>query len=144
MSTGEAGEPTRGAAREAVVEELRALGLLALDRLDPLVNRLSESVAPERDDPAGPRAGHRCTSCPVCAVLTDVRTDRGDAVAEVARHATGLLAALREVLSHDRSGRGGQAPSQPFSSVPDPIVQRIPVERIPVERAASGDGVPSC
>ena len=30
---------------DALVEELRALGLLALDRLDPLIGRLNEAVS---------------------------------------------------------------------------------------------------
>jgi hypothetical protein len=141
MSTGQAGEPTRGVAREAVVEELRALGLLALDRLDPLVDRLHESVSTGRDDPAGAPAEHRCTSCPVCAVLTDVRADRADAVGEMARHAAGLLAALRDVLAHD--GRADGAPARPADPAPDRLVQRIPIERVQVERPA-GEGVPSC
>jgi hypothetical protein len=122
-----------------VVEELRALGLLALDRLDPLVGRLHESVSAERDGTPGTRAEHRCTSCPVCAVLSDVRADRADAVAEVARHAAGLLAALRVALAHDDHGRTDHVPARSGAPASERIVQRIPVERAP-----SADEVPSC
>ena len=129
MSTGHVGEPPRGVAREAVVEELRALGLLALDRLDPLVGRLNESVSTERDDRREPHTEHRCTACPVCAALADVRTDHADAVARMARHAAGLLAALRVVLAPDGTEGTAQAPPRPARE-PDRVVQRIPVERV--------------
>ena len=139
MSTGQAGEPTRGAAREAVVEELRALGLLALDRLDPFVGRLTESVSTGHDDDGAMRAEHRCTACPVCAVLADVRTEQADALADLTRHTAGLLAALRVVLAPDGSGRVDRVPSRPAPAESGRVVQRIPVERVPV-----GDGPSSC
>jgi hypothetical protein len=138
MSTGHVGEPTRGVAREAVVEELRALGMLALDRLDPLVGRLNESVSTERDDRREPHTEHRCTACPVCAAFADVRADHADALAQVARHAAGLLAALRVVLAQEGTGGATQAAPRPARE-PDRVVQRIPVERV-----SSGDGVSSC
>jgi hypothetical protein len=138
MSTGHVGEPPRGVAREAVVEELRALGLLALDRLDPLVGRLNESVSTERDDRGEPHTEHRCTACPVCAAFADVRADHADAVAQVARHAAGLLAALRVVLAQEDAGGAAQAAPRPAGE-PDRVVQRIPVERV-----SPGDGVSSC
>jgi hypothetical protein len=138
MSSGQGEEPARGAAREAVVEELRALGMLALDRLDPLVVRLNEAVstAPEpavstAPDPAA-TPEHRCTSCPICAAFTDVRTGQGDALAQVARHAAGLLTALRAVLAQD--GRDGPAPAP---RQPERVVQHIAVEREPVDRGPS-------
>lgn len=131
MSAGQAEEPARGAARAAVVEELRALGLLALDRLDPLVDRLTEAVAAAPDlavstasDPAG-TPEHRCTSCPVCVAFADVRTGHPDALAQVARHAAGLMTALRAVLA-DEAGGPEQAPSRR-----ERVVQHIAVERGP-------------
>jgi hypothetical protein len=131
MSAGQAEEPARGAARAAVVEELRALGLLALDRLDPLLDRLTEAVsaAPETavsaaSDPAG-TPEHRCTSCPVCVAFADVRTGHPDALAQVARHAAGLMTALRAVLADGADGPE-QTPSRP-----ERVVQHIAVERGP-------------
>jgi hypothetical protein len=114
------GRTARDAALEDVMEELRALGLLALDRLDPLVGRLSEAVsAPPEPDGA---TTHRCTACPVCVALTE----RADALAEVAQHATGLLAALRVALAErDRAEPGPAAPRS------ERVVQHIPVERTP-------------
>ena len=130
MSAGQAEEPARGAARAAVVEELRALGLLALDRLDPLVDRLTEaaSAAPDPASTASAAAGtpeHRCTSCPVCVAFADVRTGHPDALAQVARHAAGLMTALRAVLADGADGPE-QTPSRP-----ERVVQHIAVERGP-------------
>lgn len=131
MSAGQAEEPARGAARQAVVEELRALGLLALDRLDPLLDRLNEAVspAPEAVSPAPDPAvtqDHRCTSCPVCVAFADVRAGHPDALAQVARHAAGLMTALRAVLAQD-----GMDGPEPAPSRPERIVQHIVVERGP-------------
>jgi hypothetical protein len=130
MSAGQAEEPARGAARAAVVEELRALGLLALDRLDPLVDRLTEaaSAAPDPASTASGAAGtpeHRCTSCPVCVAFADVRTGHPDALAQVARHAAGLMTALRAVLADGADGPE-QTPLRP-----ERVVQHIVVERGP-------------
>ncbi len=128
---GQPEEPERGAARAAVVEELRALGLLALDRLDPLVDRLTEAVSPAPDPAVSTASGpagtpeHRCTSCPVCVAFADVRTGHPDALAQVARHAAGLMTALRAVLADGADGPE-QTPSRP-----ERVVQHIAVERGP-------------
>jgi hypothetical protein len=110
----------RSVPRDALVEELRELGLLALDRLDPLIGRLNAAVS----DEAGAAAEHRCTSCPVCAALADLRGDRAEALAQVARHAAGLLAALRVALAQEGAGE-----ADPPAPKPDRVVQQIPVER---------------
>ena len=113
------------------MEELRALGLLALDRLDPLLDRLNEAVAPAPEavspapDPAVTQ-DHRCTSCPVCVAFADVRAGHPDALAQVARHAAGLMTALRAVLAQDGTDGPEPAPSRP-----ERIVQHIVVERGP-------------
>jgi hypothetical protein len=118
----------RTAPRDALVEELRELGLLALDRLDPLVGRLSEAVSDARvSDGAGPAAEHRCTSCPVCAALADLRGDRAEALTQIARYAVGLLAALRVALDQ----RETDEPEPAAPRRPDRVVQHIPVERVP-------------
>jgi hypothetical protein len=114
-----------------VVEELRALGLLALDRLDPLLDRLNEAMSssPEAVSPAPDPAvtqDHRCTSCPVCVAFADVRAGHPDALAQVARHAAGLMTALRAVLAQDGTDGPEPAPSRP-----ERIVQHIVVERGP-------------
>ena len=117
MSGGRPGNPagntTGSSARDTspgnVVEELRALGLLALDRLEPLVVRL------QAGEPVG---GHACTACPVCAATTGLCGERAEAVA---RHAAGLITALRAVLT--------EAPPEPSAPSPTRVVQRIPVER---------------
>ena len=128
---GQGEEPPGAAARAAVVEELRALGLLALDRLDPLVDRLTEAVSTAPDPAVSAASGpvgtpeHRCTSCPVCVAFADVRTGHPDALAQVARHAAGLMTALRAVLADGADGPE-QTPSRP-----ERVVQHIAVERGP-------------
>ena len=77
-------------------------------------------------DGAGGDADHRCTSCPVCAALADLHGDRAEALAQVTRHATGLLAALRVALAEHGTGE----PESPAAK-PDRVVQHIPVERVP-------------
>jgi len=120
MNLGHDGEP----AREALVEELRAWGLLALDRLDPLVGRMI-AVLSAPSDVVDAADGHPCTACPVCAALAG--PGRADALAGVARHATGLLAALRVALAAD--GTAEPATDPPVR--PERVVQHIPVERTP-------------
>jgi hypothetical protein len=114
-------------ARETAVEELRALGLLVLDRLDPLVARLAEGEQHRPDD------GAPCTSCPFCAAVAGLRGEHADTAAAVARHAAGLIAALRAALAEAGSGPAPAAPT------PGRVVQRIPVERL-----SSTDGPASC
>ena len=118
MSVGQDGKPSR----EALVEELRAWGLLALDRLDPLVGRMTAVLSTPADAAAGTDA---CTACPICAALAG--PGRTDALAEAAQHATGLLAALRVALAVDGPD---EAAAEPLSR-PERVVQHIPVERTP-------------
>ena len=118
MNLGHDGE----SAREALVEELRAWGLLALDRLDPLVGRMTAVLSTPADAAAGTDA---CTACPICAALAG--PGRTDALAEAARHATGLLAALRVALAADSPAEAAADP--PVRS--ERVVQHIPVERTP-------------
>jgi len=118
MSVGQDGKPSR----EALVEELRAWGLLALDRLDPLVGRMTAVLSTPADAAAGTDA---CTACPICAALAG--PGRTDALAEAARHATGLLAALRVALAADSPAEAAADP--PVRS--ERVVQHIPLERTP-------------
>ena len=118
MSVGQDGKPSR----EALVEELRAWGLLALDRLDPLVGRMTAVLSTPADAAAGTDA---CTACPICAALAG--PGRADALADAARHATALLAALRVALAAD--GTAEPATDPPVR--PERVVQHIPVERTP-------------
>jgi hypothetical protein len=102
----------------ALAEELRALALVALDRLDPLLARLRAVVdGPARDAP----------DCAVCAALAAVRAERPELTGRLAAHATGLAAALREAL-------GDRSAATPADTAEAPVrrpVQRIPVDRVP-------------
>ncbi len=111
--------------------ELRALALLALDRLEPLLARLTDAAAgaPEPGSVDGPRP------CPVCAVLAAVRAERPESAARLARQATELAAALREALS---DGPPAAADAGPAARP----VRRV--ERIPVDRPARTAGATPC
>jgi hypothetical protein len=113
----------------ALAEELRALALVALDRLDPLLARLRAAVV---DGPA-PDGGVR--ECVVCATLGAVRADRPELAGRLAGHATGLAAALREALADRRPA------AAPADTAEAPA--RRPVQRIPVDRVPAGGGT-SC
>ena len=118
----------------ALGQELRALALVALDRLDPLLARLRDAVAD------GPDQGTDARGCMVCTALAAVRAERPEPAGRLAAHAAELAAALREALG-DRGPAG--APPEP-SEAPDSsdartaparTVQRIPVVRVAADRA---------
>lgn len=93
--------------------ELRALAEVALDRLEPLVERLrTEGVTP---------AQPTCTACPVCVVLATLRGERPEVAVRLAEHAGGLLTLLRAALA--------ETPPRAEPSPPARRVQRIPVTR---------------
>jgi hypothetical protein len=129
MTTHETAEPAGEAAATTAVEELRALGLLVLDRLDPLVARLTAG------DHHGADGDLPCTSCPFCAAVAGLRGEHADTAAAVARHAVGLIAALRAALAQ----AGPPAPTGGAAPATERVVQRIPVERVPPT-----GGTPSC
>lgn len=113
----------------ALAHELRALALVALDRVEPLLDRLRDAVA---DGSAADGA-----VCPVCATLAAVRAERPELAGRLAAHAAELAAALRETLTD----RGPAAPDPAAASAAAGTarpVQRIRVERIRVERGPAG------
>jgi hypothetical protein len=116
-TTADAGR-TCGPGHERLADELRAVALLALDRLDPLLARLRDGVraAPPHDG---------ATSCPLCAALAAVRVDRPDLAGRLAEHATGLVTALRDALAETGPGTPEPAPVPPTTR----RVQHIPVHR---------------
>jgi hypothetical protein len=120
----------------ALGQELRALALVALDRLDPLLARLRDAVADASEQGADARG------CVVCTTLAAVRAERPELSGRLAAHATELAAALREALG-DRGPAGApsessEAPVPSDSSearrAPARTVQRIPVVRVAAVR----------
>lgn len=103
--------------------EFRGLALAALDKLQPVLDRLrSDGPAPDAaDQPA------TCVACPVCAVLAALRGERPELAARLAEHAAGLLAVLRAALDEG----AGAAPQDPAPADPGRTrrVQHIPVAR---------------
>jgi hypothetical protein len=110
------GDRTCTHGRDGLAAELRALALLALDRLEPLL-----VGAPAGSD--RPDAGS--TPCPVCAALAVLRGEHPDLAERVADRVAGLVAVLREALDD---------PVDPPPRPQAPRVQRIPVERVPASR----------
>ena len=122
-------------ASDRLVDELRAVALLALDRLDPLLARLGEAVADGAREGAdhGPGA-----PCPLCRALAAVRSG-SEPARRLAEHATGLAAALRDALADPAAPSSAPAdPPVPDGPARDVRVEHIPVERVPVERGAGG------
>lgn len=93
--------------------ELRALAEAALDRLEPLVERLlTEGATP---------APSTCAACPVCVVIATLRGERPEVAVRLAEHAGGLLTLLRAALAEAPPPEPAPSPGRP--------VQRIPVTR---------------
>jgi hypothetical protein len=99
-------------------EDLRELALTALDRIDPVLDRL-------RSEQPGD-AGETCASCPICAVIAALRGERPELAARLAEHAAGLVAVLRAALEDDAPA---PATPEPADRPPPRRVQRIRVER---------------
>lgn len=103
---------------EGIGEDLRTLALAALDRIDPVLDRLRAEPVSE--------AAETCASCPVCAVIAALRGERPELAVRLAEHAAGLVAVLRTALEE-----GAAAPATKDVTDPPPArrVQRIRVER---------------
>jgi hypothetical protein len=119
--TGSSERPSEGCTEHAAVgEELRALAVAALDRVEPVLERM-------RSEPAASGTG-TCAACPVCAVIAALRGERSELAARMAEHAAGLVAVLRAALEE-----GAPTPADPPAPAPQPPparrVQRIRIDR---------------
>ncbi len=114
MTTSEPGCDSHAGASE----ELRALALAALDRLEPTLDRL-------RIEPATPVSAATCAACPVCALMAALRGERPDLVQRLAEHAGGLVTLLRDALAEPEP-----APPARTASGSPKLVQHIPVQRV--------------
>ncbi|MGD9989768.1 hypothetical protein [Pseudonocardia sp.] len=124
-----AGADTGGAScggHPGVAGEARTLLAGLIDRLQPALDRYAAAPPGGDPDPAGPAA---CASCPVCAVIAVLRGERPELAAQLAEHASGLLAVLRAALAE---GAGAPPPPDPSTGADEPArptVQRITVTR---------------
>lgn len=129
--------------------ELRAVAVLALDRLGPVLDRAraedpSRAEDPTRaEDPArsdgpgrGPQSPEVCAVCPVCAVVALLRGERPELGVRLAEHAAGLLAVLQAALHEGDPAAArttphpdGSAWAHPIRTAPSRRVQRIRVDR---------------
>lgn len=106
--------------------ELRAVAVLLLDRLGPVLDRATAEGA--RTD--GPPA---CSVCPVCAVVALLRGERPELAVRLAEHAAGLLEVLQTAL-HEGNGT---PPPGPSAAPPTPAGPARRVQHIPVVREAA-------
>jgi hypothetical protein len=111
-----------GHGRDRLADELRAVALLALDRLDPLLARLRTPAA-GAPGAAGP--------CPLCVALAAVHAERPEPARRLVEHAAGLATALRDALAEP-------APAAPPPPAPTRRVQHIPVDRAPADPVPGG------
>jgi hypothetical protein len=120
--------------RERLAGELRALGLLALDHVDPLLARLRDAASGRASDEPRPGSGppEPCTACPICTALALVRGRHPELAERLAMHAAGMLAALRDALDARPDPHGAAPDPQP------PRVEHIPVVRFPAGAASPG------
>jgi hypothetical protein len=112
----------------AVGEELRALALTALDRIEPLLDRVrSEATSAGRAGTAAEPTADACEGCPVCAVLAVLRGEHSELAARLVEQLGGVVTVLRAALEE-----GGPTPAAPAPTEPAPTrrVQRIRVERM--------------
>lgn len=117
-----------------ISEELRGVAELLAARLQPWLERMAQNDDHPGQSP-GPD-GAPCTWCPICALITALRGDQPDALARLAEHGAGMVAAVRELLippaGHSPAGEPAAAPGDP--PPPGRSVQHI------VVRPAGGSG----
>ena len=106
------------AAHTGASAELRALARTALDRIEPVLDRL-------RIEPTTPMTAETCAVCPLCALMAALRGERPELVQRLAEQLGGLVTALRAALDEIPA----PAPTERTSSGSPKTVQRIPVER---------------
>lgn len=98
--------------------ELRAVAVLLLDRVGPVLDRA-------RADGGAATTTGTCAVCPVCAVVALLRGERPELAVRLAEHAAGFLDVLQSAMDAP-SGPQGPPPAHP---APERRVQRIHVER---------------
>ena len=101
--------------------ELRALARTALDRVEPVLDRL-------RIEPTTPVSPETCAVCPLCALMAALRGERPELVQRLAEHLGGLVTLLRTALDETSE----PTPPERTASGSPKVVQRIPVERADV------------
>jgi len=117
-------EPDRAA------EELRLLALGLLDRAGPGIRTLL-ALLRERAEQA-PAVEHSavCAWCPLCATVGLLRGERPELADTIAQHASGLVAALRVLLTPPPAGPGSPTgPAGPDLPPEPPAAQHIEVRR---------------
>ncbi|MHA6783908.1 hypothetical protein ACVGOW_23385 [Pseudonocardia saturnea] len=104
--------------------ELRAVAVLLLDRIGPVLDRA------RADGAAAAPSTSTCAVCPVCAVVALLRGERPELAVRLAEHAAGFLDVLQSAMD------AAADPPPPPSAPPHPASARR-VQRIHVERPAA-------
>jgi hypothetical protein len=107
--------------------ELRAVAVLALDRLGPVLERV-------RTEPGTLQSAEVCAVCPICAVVALLRGERPELAVRLAEHAAGLLAVLQAAL---HEGDPAAWPHPAATAPPPPPAPTRRVQHIRVERPVS-------
>jgi len=116
------------AAHAGASSELRALARTALDRVEPVLDRL-------RIEPPTPMSAETCAVCPLCALMAALRGERPELVQRLAEHLGGLVTLLRAALDEEPAA---PTPAERTASGSPKTVQRIPVERPDVAAGSRG------
>ncbi len=113
--------------------ELRAVVLLALERIGPLLERVATEPS------TGPSS---CVNCPVCAVLAALRGERPELAVRLAEQASGLIEVLRAALDEGNPGAPPPPPGPP--AAPTRTVQYIRIDRRTATRERAGSRGDRC
>ncbi|WP_300018678.1 hypothetical protein [Pseudonocardia sp.] len=110
--------------------ELRAVAVLALDRLGPVLDRV-------RSEPGAPQSAEACAVCPICALVALLRGERPELAVRLAEHASGLLAVLQAALHEGDPAAWPPPPAPTPPARPDPARPPRRVQHIRIERPVS-------
>lgn len=94
-------------AHDRLGAELRGTALQLLERLRVAVEPLRDGTPPE------PGSAGACQACPVCALVAVLRGERSELAAQLAEHATGLVAVLATVLEAEQPPAPQARPDPP-------------------------------
>ncbi|TQF73572.1 hypothetical protein FK531_08815 [Rhodococcus spelaei] len=114
-----------------LIAELRALTHLALERLEPMLDRAAEAAANAADPADGEPGPYGCAWCPVCALAALARGEQHDLVTMLASQASVLLALVRALLdehgSHPGPGDDGPGGAGPGGAPTDRPRAFVPI-----------------
>ncbi|MFC4943453.1 hypothetical protein [Pseudonocardia sp. GCM10023141] len=109
-----------------ITADLRGLAAATLDRLTPVLEKITAEPADPTSTPS------TCAVCPVCAVLATLRGERSELAVRLAEQLSGLLTVLRAALDEGDPVAAGRQPAPPEAAHPATngrVVQHIHIDR---------------